>query len=336
MSRSKKTLIAFGMLSILAGCTPTPPPKDPVLTADPPVGGAEGLAAGTATTELDRAVAYIKNSKFDEAKKHLEAALAEKPDHAEANFYMGVTSEMLGDAKAAEGFYKKALAADPGLVDASANLAALYLLDPPRPDDAIPLLTKALEKAPDDANLNQNLAIAYGFKKDYANAAKAYDKVLAKGENAQVRYQYGALMFEANDMAKAADQLKKATLGIKEGPELVKIARMLGRAGAFPDCVKAFDAAIKTKNDPDWLVRRGMCKHEANDEAGARADYEAATKQDPSFVAGYYYLGMSYSLEKKSRANAIAMLEKAAKLGEGTELGKKAKDKLNEVKKQKP
>lgn len=336
MGRSMRTLIAFGFLSIVAGCTPPPPPDDPVLTADPPVGGAEGLASGTANTEMQRAIAYIKSSKFQEAKGHLEKALAEKPDHAEANFYMGVATEMLGDKKAAEGFYKKALAADASMLDAATNLAAIYLEDPARPDEAIPVLTKALEKVPGDAALNQNLAIAYGLKKDYANAAKAYDTALAKGESAQMRFEYGALMYEANDLPKAAEQLKKAIDGIKEAPTLVLIGRMLGKAGAYADCARAFDAAIKTKNEPDWLVRRGICKHEQNDEAGARADYEAATKEDPKFVAGYYYLGMSYSTEKKSRANAIVALEKAAKLGEGTELGKKAKDKLAEVKKQKP
>lgn len=330
-----RTWIALGMLSVV-GCTPPPPPEDPVLTADPPAGGAEGLSKGALDTELQRGIAYIKSSKFAEAKTHLEAALKEQPNNAEANFYMGVTTEMLGDKKAAEGFYKNALKADPSMLDAATNLAAIYLEDPSRPDEAIAVLTKALEKVPDDAALNQNLAIAYGLKKDYANASKAYDKALSKGESAQMRFEYGALLFEANDMAKAAEQLKKAIDGIKEAPTLVLIGRMLGKAGAYADCVKAFDAAIKTKNDPDWLVRRGMCKHEQNDEAGARADYEAATKEDPKFVAGYYYLGMSYSTEKKSHANAILMLEKAAKLGEGTELGKKAKEKLTEVKKQKP
>jgi tetratricopeptide (TPR) repeat protein len=331
----KTTLIAFGFFTIAVGCTPSKPPEDPVLTADPPVGGAEGLSKGAANTELQRAIAYIKNSKFEDAKKHLEAALAEKPDSAEANFYMGVATEMLGDKKTAEGFYKKALAADPSLLDAATNLAAIYLEDPARPDEAIPVLTKALEKAPGDASLNQNLAIAYGLKKDYANAAKAYDAALAKGENAQMRYEYGALMFEAKEMDKAAAQLKKAVDGIKEVQTLVIIGRMLGRAGAYADCVRAWDAAIKTKNDPDWLVRRGLCKSELKDEPGARADFEAALKEDPKFAAGHYYLGMSLATEKKSRVTALAELEKAAQLGDG-ELGKKAKAELEKLKKQKP
>jgi tetratricopeptide (TPR) repeat protein len=336
MGRSKRAFVAFGILS-LVGCSNPPKPVDPVLTADPPLGGAEGMSSGTASTELQRAIAYIKNAKYDEAKTHLEAALAEKPDQAEANYYMGVTTEMLGDKKGAEPFYKKALAADAGLVEAATNLAALYLDEPPRPDEAIAVLTKALAKTPDDVNLNQNLGFAYGIKKDYANAGKAYEAALAKGENAQTRFSYGALLFEANDLPKAAEQLKKALDGTKDdAPLFVTLGRLLGKTGAYAECVRAFDQALKIKTDPEWLVRRGTCKHELKDEPAARADYEAATKADPKYAAGFYYLGMSYSLDKKSRASAIAALQQAAKAGEGTDIGKNAKEKLKELSKQKP
>jgi tetratricopeptide (TPR) repeat protein len=336
MGHKVRTFLAFGVV-LAVGCSPAPEPKDPILTADPPVGGAEGLSSGAANTEVQRAIAYIKNQKFDEAKKHLEAALAEKPDDTQANFYMGVTAEGLGDKKGAEGYYKKALASDPSLTDAALNLTAMYLdEETPRADEAIGILTKAVAKVPDDPALNQQLGIAYGFKKDFANAAKAYDAALAKGENAQMRYEYGALMFTANDMPKAAEQLKKSIDGIKDGPTLVKIGRMLGRAGDYASCVRAFDSAIKIKPEAELYVRRGMCKHELKDETAARADYEEASKVDPKFAGAYYYLGVSYLLDSKMRPAAITALEKAAKVGEGTDMGKLAKEKLKELAKQKP
>lgn len=335
MDRSLKGFVALSFVAF-AACGPPPPPEDPVLTADPPVGGAEGLSKSTVNTEIERAVAYIKNEKFDSAKEHLGKALAEQPDHPEANYYMGLSLDMLGDKKAAETFYKKALAADPGMVEAATNLAAMYLDDPPRPDDAIAVLAKAVEKVPDDVSLNQNLAYAYGLKKDYANAGKAYERALTKGENKDVRFAYGVLLFEANDMPKAAEQLKKAVEQTTDAPTLVTIGRMLGKAGAYAECVRAFDEAIKSKQEPEWLVRRGTCKHELNDEPGARSDFEAAIKVDPKYATAHYYLGMSLSLEKKSRVSAMASLEKAVKLGEGTEIGNKAKEKLKEMAKQKP
>ncbi|MEZ4298172.1 MAG: tetratricopeptide repeat protein [Polyangiaceae bacterium] len=333
-----RAFLAFTLLTMAAGCSPPPPPEDPVLTADPPAGGAEGLAASAANTELQRAIAYIKNEKFEEAKKHLEAALAERPDHAEANYYMGVTTEMLGDKKAAEGFYSKAIAADPALVDAATNLAALYLDEPARPDEAIAVLKSALKSVPDDAALHQNLGYAYGLKKDYENAGKEYEAALAKSDTAQVRFAYGALLFEAGDMEKAAVQLRKALDGTTDDvPMIVTLGRMLGKAKAYADCVRAFDMALKSKTDPEWLVRRGTCKHELSDEDGARQDFEAATKADPKFAAAFYYLGMSYALNlKRYKPQAILALQQAVKAGEGTDIGKKAAEELKKVKQQKP
>jgi Tfp pilus assembly protein PilF len=325
-------------LSIVAavGCSSTPPPQDPVLTADPPVGGAEGMSSGTVNTEVQRAMAYIKNSKFDEAKTHAEAALAEKPDHPEANYLMGVAVEHLGDKKSAETYYKKAIALDPTLVDAALNLGAMYLDDPARPDDAIAVLKPAAEKAPDAFDLHSNLAYAYGLKNDYANASKEYDAALSKKEDVDTRFSYGALLVDANEMPKAAEQLRKALDGTKDPVLAGKIGHLLGKAGAWSDCVRAFDVVVAAKKDADWLVRRGLCKHGAKDEQGARDDYEAATKIDPKYATAYYYLGLSYADEKKFRVNALAAFEKAGKLGEGTDVGKKAKDKYKELAKQKP
>jgi tetratricopeptide (TPR) repeat protein len=342
MGRSKRAFVTTFSVALIAagalGCSSNPKPQDPpVLTADPPVGGAEGMSSGAVNTELQRAIQYIKNEKYDEAKSHLEAALAEKPDHAEANYYMGLTTEMLGDKKTAEGYYKKAISLDPALIEAFQNLAAMYLDEPARPDDAIPLLQKALEKAPDDSALLQNLGYAYGLKKDYPNASKAYEAALKKEDKPSVHFAYGALLFEANDLQKAAGELAKALDGVKkDAATSATIARMLGKAGAYADCVRALDQAIAIKSDPELLVRRGTCKHETKDEEGARADFEAATKADPKFATAYYYLGMSYSLEKKNRALAITNLEKASKLGEGTQIGKDAKEKMKELIKQKP
>ncbi len=335
MGRSKR---AFVTLSIVAavGCSSTPPPQDPVLTADPPVGGAEGLASGTVNTEVQRAIQYIKNSSFDEAKAHAEKALAEKPDHPEANFLMGVAVEHLGDKKAAEEWYKKAIKLDPSLVDASLNLGALYLDPPPRPDEAIAVLKAAAEKAPDAFDVQTNLAYAYALKNDYANASKAYDAALAKKEDVDTRFAYGALLLDAKEIPRATEQLRKALEGTKDPVLAAKLGHLFGEAAAWADCVRAFDMAITAKKDADTLVRRGLCKHGAKDETGAREDYDAATKVDPKYATAYYYLGLNYSEEKKGRVNALAALDKAAKLGAGTEIGKRAKDKYTELAKQKP
>lgn len=335
MGRSKRAFLSL-VVAAVCGCSSTPEAKDPVLTADPPVGGAEGLASGTANTEIQRAMEYITNQKFEDAKTHLEAALAEKPDHPRANYLMGVTVENLGDKKAAETYYKKSLAIDPTQADVATDLGALYLEDPARPDEAIAVLQPAAEKSPDAFNLHTNLAYAYALKKDYANASKAYDQAFAKKEDAEMRFVYGAMLVDANEPARAAEQFQKSLAATKDPALAAKIGHMSGKVGDWAGCAKAFDMVIAAKPEADWYVRRGLCKHGAKDGPGERADYEAAIKVDPNYATAYYYLGMSYADEKKSRVSAVAALEKASKLGANTDIAKKAKDKLKELAKQKP
>ncbi len=317
--------LPFSVL-VLAACSgPQPPPPEP-LTADPPI-GSTSADTGEADTELERGIAYLKNDRAADARVHLEKSLLLKPS-GDAEYYLGLAKEKLNDKPGAEEAYKKALAIDGKLAEAAANLGAIYLDDPARPDEAIAVLQAALAKSPADARLGQNLAYAYGLKGDVPGASKQYETVLAKGDDAMVRFAYGTMLFDHKQLDKAAEQLKKALSGVKDdAPLLVTIGRMLGGAKAFGDCVTAFDRAIKLKaTEPEWYVRRGTCRHEVKDEPGAQDDFRAAIKVDPKFAAGHYYLGLSLLGEHK-RAGAIASLEKAAALG--GDIGKAAKERVD-------
>jgi Flp pilus assembly protein TadD len=326
--------MAWAALLALAACAGTDPPREPQLIADPPI-GSTSADQGAAQTEIQRGVAFIKLEKYDEAKAHLELAMKSHPS-AEAAFYLGVAREKTNDRAGAEASYKQALKLDGRFAEAAANLAALYLDDPPRPDDAIAVLKEASERVPGDARLLQNLAYAYGLKGDVDSASKQYEAALAKGEDPQIRFAYGAMLVEAKQPERAAVELRKALEGAKDdAPLLVTLGRMLGAAKAYGDCVKAFDRALKLKaTDPEWFVRRGTCRHELKDEAGAQDDFGQAIKVDPKFAAAHYYLGLSLLSEKK-RLNATIELEKAEKLGAGTPIGKSAKEKLSELQKKK-
>src|SRR5262249_47001381 len=154
------------------------------------------------------------------------------------------------------------------------------------------------------------------------NASKQYEAAIAKGDNAQLQFAYGELLLGAKQPDKAAEHLRKALDGAGDDTGmLVTLGRDLAYAKAFGDCVKAFDRALKSKEEPEWLVRRGTCRHELKDEPGARTDYQAAMKADPKFAAAHYYMGLSL-LEDKKQKDAITELETAAKLGGDTPIGK--------------
>lgn len=323
-------IVAIGLapLAVFAGgCASAPPPAPTELSADPPLDGAN---AGRAESELQRAVAFIKNEKWAEAKAHIDVALADRPDDADANYYLGVVSEGLQDTAAAEAAYRKAIAKDPSLVEAATNLAAIYLeAASPRADEAIVLLQGALAKKSDDPALLRNLAYALGLKGDVDEASKAYDRLLAKGEDAQVRFAYGSMLADHKQVERAAEQLKKALAAPDlEAPVLASIGMMLGYSKSFTECIGAYDRALKLKpGEAEWLTRRGTCRHGVLDEAGAKADFTAAIKADPTYAAGHFYLGQALLAERK-RGSAFDSFTKAAELDKDGPIGKASRDKL--------
>lgn len=326
-------LVGWVSLALLsAACSATPPPKPAELAADPPLDEHGQVASGEDATELQRAIAFVKNEKWAEAKEHASIVLSHRPDDPEANYYLGVAEDRLGHRDEAVAAYKKALAKDPTFTEAASNLAATLLDPPAKPDEAIEVMQGVLAKTPGDVPLLRNLAYAYGLKGDVANAGKYYDAVLAKGEDAQVRLAYAQLLLDAKQPEKATPHLEKALASTgDDGPVLATIGMLLGFTKSYGSCVAAYDRALKTKaTQPEWLTRRGTCRHGLKDDAGAKADFEAAVKADPSYAAAHFYLGEALLAEKK-RAGAIDELKKAATLGKDGPIGKAAAAKLESL-----
>jgi tetratricopeptide (TPR) repeat protein len=315
----------------LAACGGTEtPPREPELVADPPLDQEGSIAKGAAQSDLQRAAEYIKRERWADAKAALDRALATSPGNPEAHFYMGIVHEKENDLAGAEASYKAALAANPTFAEAVQNLAAIYLsASPPRADDAIPILRKALEKTPDDTALLQNLGYALGLKGDVPGASKAYDTAIAKKDSVELRFAYATLLAENKQADKAVPHLKKVLEGTKDdAPMLATIGRMFAYGKAFGDCIAAFDRALKLKaDDPEWYLRRGTCRHEVGDEPGALSDYQAAIKKKPDFAPAHYYAGLSLLDSHKPQSAQLAM-EQAVKYGGDTPLGKAAREKL--------
>jgi tetratricopeptide (TPR) repeat protein len=321
---------------VMVACSSTPEHVDDPLRADPPITTADPAAA-KGNPALDRGVAFMQNEKFADAIPHLKEALEKDPKSAEAAFYLGVATEQTGGDKAkVEELYKQALAFNPKLVDAAGNLAAIYLADPPRPDEAINALQKALSHAPGDPNLLSNLGYAYSLKKEGEKARNAYEQALANekamkpAEVAQLRFALGTVLYENKQAEAAVPHLLKAAAAMNDdAASLATIANMLGAGKAFDDCVRLLDRALTLKpNVPELLVRRGVCQHGLKKEKEATKDYEAAIKADPKYQQAHYYLGVSL-LEQKNKPGGRNALKKAVALGKDTPVGKAAQDKLD-------
>jgi Flp pilus assembly protein TadD len=294
------------------------------------------ISQPTAVPESDPDVVrgrdLITAQKYAEAIPVLEKAVAAEPKNADANYYLGLAYDQSGKKTEAEAKYKAALELKPSLLEAAQNLASIYLEDPPRPDDAIPLLRKALQAAPNDATLLQNIAYAYGLKKDVGKASKAYDLALQRDDSFKVHFAYGTMLFENGQMDRAVTELTKAASSTEDIPTLASISRMMGNAKAFDQCVKILDRVIAKKSDSaEMFARRGTCKHELKDEPGAEGDFREAIKAEPKLPAAHYLLGQSLIAQGK-KPEAKVELKKAFDLDPTSEIGKLAKKILDKLK----
>src|SRR5215217_4396121 len=79
-------------------------------------------------------------------------------------------------------------------------------------DNAILVLTKAIQSEPENEQLLQDLALAYYYKKDFAQA-KTYAKKLADRDDADVAsYQIAGTVYRALEETKEAERIYKKAM----------------------------------------------------------------------------------------------------------------------------
>jgi tetratricopeptide (TPR) repeat protein len=331
---SRWTLSCALAISFVAcgGATQKPPP-DADLVADPPLGDEPGIEHGAAQTDFQRAVAYIDKEHWDEAKLLLTRVTTTSPENAEAHAYLGLVLEKQNDLAGAEKSYLTALERKPSLAPAAVNLSGMYLTaKPPRVDDALKVLEKTAALVPDDVALWQNLGHARAAKGDVAGSAKAFQTAIARGDSVDIRLALANVYFDAKQYEQAVPHAKKVLAATKDNVNvLANVGFMFEYGKAFTECVSAFDRAIKLKADePDWLLRRGRCKHELGNDDGALEDYSASIRVKPDFAAGYLYMGLIQRQQAKLQSAEFS-LQKAVEYGKDTPVGKLAAKNLREL-----
>lgn len=103
-----KRIWLVGMAVLVAACA-APGKKVPVFTLNAPAGTAP--AAASAVKEGN---ALFAQGQVEAAKAQYEAAIAAKPDLAEAHYNLALTLDRLGDKTAATAHYKEAANLAPG------------------------------------------------------------------------------------------------------------------------------------------------------------------------------------------------------------------------------
>ncbi len=319
---------------LLSACSSTPPAKepDPSLEEKPASNQPDPNAVAEASSaKVQQGIDAIQKQDFAGAKAVLSEARKDNPNDAQAAYYLGVALQSLEDAAGARKEYEAALKLDPKLTEAAVNLSQIQL-EAGDADHALATVEAALKNAPKQPDLLLNRAIALEAAGKKAEALRAYgDAVAVRPDDAELRIAYADLLRQNEKSEEAVAELRK--VNTDDPTLLAAAARQFGLNRAFSDCVAALDKAIKLKSSPDLLVRRGVCRHEVKDDAGALADYNAALAVDANFAPAHYYIGMH--LSKKDKKKALEHLDKAATLAKGEGVGPAAKREADELRKKK-
>ncbi len=326
------------LVLVLTACGSPPPPvsadNPPALDDAPATQPAPqpGAVVAPSNELVKQGMEAIQKQDFEGAKKALSEAAARDSKDPQAAFYLGVANDGLGDVPAAIAQYQKALELDPKLVEAAVNLSGAQL-DQKDIAGALATSERGLKVNPKSPELlvNRALSLEALGKKDEAMSAYAA-AVKARPDDPQLRITYAEYLAAAGKKDEALTELR-AVQNVEDPVLLAALGVRFGRLKAFPDCVAALDKAIKLKDAADLHIRRGVCRHDFGDDAGALADYEAALKLDGNFPAAHYYLGRH--LEKKDKKRALESLDKAAKLDPSGSIGRQAKEAAEALRKKK-
>jgi tetratricopeptide (TPR) repeat protein len=321
--RCATATFAIALFGCAGGNKPASSPDEVVALDDTKPKGATKAVEQASGPEVANAMKAIEAKQFDRAKQLLDAAIEKNANDAQAHYYMGVTvSASGGDVARAAKSFEKALELDPKLVDAYVNLSALKL-ESKDAAGALAVADKGLSlvnKQPDLA-LNRALALEALGKKSEAIAAYG-EAVAARPDDCTLRVSYAQLLAQASKKTEALGQVS-AIRECKDTRLLAVAANVARQLGASADCVATLDSALGLNPHAALYVRRGMCREDLKDTAGATADYQKAIERDAKFPPAHYYYGLT--LKASDKAKACKEISLAAELG-GTEgVGPEAK-----------
>jgi len=171
-------------------------------------------------------------------------------------------------------------------------------------DEAITKFNELVAKVPACGECFLNLANAYTQKKDYTEAEAAYKKSIAVKESAEA---YNGLVRIYNDQ-------KKFDLAAEAGGKAASLSATAGGGNA------------------EATYNNGVVLFNAGKFAEAKAQFDAATKADPTMALAQYYLGMA-NLNGGDIPGATAAFESYLKLDpEGSKIPASSPVKANELK----
>ena len=280
-----------------------------------------------ASAEVTAGLKAFDAGSYADARASFEAAVKKNPSDYGAYVDLGQTCEKLSDVPCAESAYKGALAAQPDLEPAAAELSTLYSADG-KLDDAMAIARSALKAHPGSGPLHAALGIALATHGDQDPAIAEFDQALkATPTDPMLQYTFASYLNQWH-VRGAAPHLDVALSAVKDDyAMIVSIGHEYRMAGEFGGCTKALDRAIGMKDGGEARTERALCKLGNKDETGAMTDLLGAITAEQGYAPAHYYLAGRLAGAKRYK-EAAAEYQKYLDLAPSGSLAKPAADRM--------
>jgi tetratricopeptide (TPR) repeat protein len=282
VSRIASTLLIFAA----AGLAQTPRASSP--------------AAHEQLQELERATELISQHNFSAAEDVLKQILERNPKEARAIELRGVIHAEQGENVAAEDFFRQSIAADPALLAAHENLAAL-LVELNRPDEAFDQFEAALAlnaKSKISRNGLVQLAEQQAIARRTAGDGVAAVAILQRAikslpDEPRLQSDMGILLLQQNKLQDALSTLEAAhRLAPDDAKTLYGLARTEMELQQMPPAEKYMREYLAMKPE-DATAHYGLGRILAMQQRPeeAQPEFQRSIELKPQQVESYYELG---------------------------------------------
>jgi tetratricopeptide (TPR) repeat protein len=256
--------------------------------------------------------ALVGTGKMDDAQKLMATAEKRFPGNARMMFLSGRVEDGLDRTKNAEDYYKKAIAADPKMVEANIELAELYLRLR-RFSEAKPQLDAAMAQAPD----NPQVHVGYGEMALVENDIETADKELRKA--ADLNSNLPGVFLGLSKVALAKGKLEAAEThaqrALKIDPKIdegrLQLGTVLWKLKHYDDAIKELEQA--KEDDPRSVavpVTLGAVNFDKGDLDAATSNLLTALQKDAGSAEANFYMAKVKN-KRSEHTQAIEYMKKA-------------------------
>jgi len=209
----------------------------------------------------------------------------------------GISAQQHGDYQTAIESYRKALAIEPKLAEAQANLGAALEED-----------IRAMAIVPDKTGVRRNLALAYYKKGDMEHARTEFEAVItARPRDVKAAVLLGYTYIKLEKPAEAVVLLTPLEPGHESDMDFEYVlGDAMIQSGKDTEGIPRMEKAASATHSPDAYVIAGTAHMHRSEFREARADFDTALDLSPTFPGLYTLAGQARDASGDSEASVPA------------------------------